>query len=69
MKQVVNLKKKKKKKLKERKKERAVERKRHTLSPTVEYLLLAAPEAETYTLVIINRNKSAGLMYPWCPLH
>ena len=59
---MVNLKK--KKKLKER-----VERKRHTLSPTVEYLLLVAPEAETYTLVIINRNKSAGLMYPWCPLH
>lgn len=54
--------------LKKKLKERGVERKRHTLSPTVEYLLLVA-EAETYTLVIINRNKSAGLIHPWCPLH
>lgn len=39
----------KKKKWKERKKERGVKRKRHTLSPTVEYLLFVAAETETYT--------------------
>lgn len=60
---MVNLKKKKKKR-NERKKERGVERKRHTLSPTVEYLLFVAAETETHTLVIINRNKSTGLYIP-----